>query len=253
MKVSVVIPAYNEAGRIGETLEILISHFRQTGEPWEIIVVDDGSTDGTARVVKEAAAALGPGAEGSRLLRVITIAHRGKGAAVAAGVAAAAGDWILMSDADLSTPIAEWPKLREALEGGAAIAVGSRQAPGAEVLVSQPWWRQRMGMLFGGLVRRMFPIGVIDSQCGFKGFAAGAARELFGSLVTEGYCFDVELLVRARQRGLPVAEVPVKWLNHPDSRVHPWKDWPRVMRELLRIRRLMKNSSRPGSRGSPEA
>jgi len=232
---SIVIPAYNEAGRIRQALAAAADFFG-AGSSYELIVVDDGSEDGTSAVVErwrrelEAAGRPAP-------VSLLAIPHQGKGAAVRAGVLAASGDLILMSDADCSTPFTEWPRLAAVIANGADLAVGSRQTPGAEIEIHQPWLRQRFGIMFGRLVRSVFPIGVIDSQCGFKAFRAAAARELFGGLKSRGFTFDVELLLRARARGFKVVEVPVHWKNHPDSRVRVWRDWPRVLRELWLIRR----------------
>lgn len=237
MKVSVVIPAFNEEGRIETTLIAVSDYFIGTGAEWEIVVADDGSEDRTAELAKRWA--LQNETTRSRV-RVVAIPHQGKGAAVKAGFLAAGGNRVLMSDADLSTPVAEWPKLLAALDQGAAMAAGSRQAPGAEIGKHQPWLRQRLGLLFGGLVRRFFAVGVIDSQCGFKGFDAELTRPLFESLQTQGFCFDVELLARARARGLSVVEVPVKWNDRPQSRVRVFRDWPRVLSELWKIRGLVK-------------
>jgi dolichyl-phosphate beta-glucosyltransferase len=145
-----------------------------------------------------------------------------------------------MSDADCSTPFSEWPRLAAVLKNGADLAVGSRQAPGAEIEIHQPWLRQRLGMMFGRLARSVFPLGVIDSQCGFKGFKAAAARSIFSGLAARGYAFDIEVLLKARRLGYRLVEVPVHWKNHPDSRVRVWRDWPRVLRELWLIHRELR-------------
>lgn len=233
---SIVIPAYNEADRIRYALDAAADFFSAIGTSFELVVVDDGSTDDTAGAVK----AWRDGHQSDPTVNIISIPHSGKGGAVRAGVLAARGDFILMADADCSTPFEDWPRLAEALRKGAQVAVGSRQAPGADIQVHQAWPRQRLGQLFGRLARAVFPIGVLDSQCGFKGFAAPAAREIFSSLATSGYAFDIEALLRARQLGYEVVEIPVRWRNHPDSRVRVWRDWPEVLRELWRIRRELK-------------
>jgi len=234
MDLSIVIPAYNESTRIRSTLDAVADYFSGAGASFEIIVVDDGSEDGTAGEVERWRDSR-VGAAGA--VRVASIAHQGKGAAVAAGVAAAAGGMVLMSDADLSTPITEWPKFAKELADGAKVVIGSRQAEGAKIELRQPWLRQRLGLLFGRLARALFPMGVVDSQCGFKAFESAAAKDLFGALQTSGFCFDVELLLLARSRGIGISEVPVRWINHPDSKVRVWRDWPRVLYELWRIRR----------------
>ncbi len=137
----------------------------------------------------------------------------------------------------IGEPITEWSKFATELADGAKVVIGSRQAAGAKIETRQPWVRQRLGLLFGRLVRAVFPMGVVDSQCGFKAFESAAARELFGATKTSGFCFDVELLLLARSRGFEISEVPVRWSNHPDSKVRVWRDWPVVLLELWRIHR----------------
>lgn len=232
--VSIIIPAYNEESRIGVALSAAADFFGASGAGFELLVVDDGSTDGTVAAVeawrREREAAGRPA-----VLRRLSIAHAGKGAAVRAGMLAAAGDYLLMADADCSTPFAEWGALEAALRAGAQVAVGSRQVPGSTITRSQSWPRRWLGRMFGSLVRSALPVGVIDSQCGFKGFTAAAGRELFSGIRSRGFSFDVEVLLRARSLGYRVAEIPVHWENHPDSRVRVWHDWPLVVWELLLI------------------
>lgn len=245
MDVSVVIPAYNEANRIEGTLERVIDFFEGSAWSCEVIVIDDGSHDNTARVVGNWRQSRG-GQEAKAQVSVITLPHQGKGAAVTEGVMAARGKWILMTDADLSTPINEWGKIFEALKNGAIVAAGSRQAQGAKVEKYQPVLRQVVGVLFGFLARLLFPVGVIDTQCGFKGFEAVAAKELFKDLRVSGFCFDLEVLLRARARGFSVVEIPVVWRNDPDSRVKLWRDWPQVLKELWLIRQEVEEQKRKG-------
>ena len=241
MDLSIVIPAYNEAHRIAETLDKVSGYFDSTGMEYEIIVADDGSGDNTAIAVSTWAETTG-----RTMARTITIPHKGKGAAVAAGVMAAEGNRILMSDADVSTPFTEWPKLKEELDRGAQIAIGSRQAPGAKVERFQPFFRQRLGKFFGWIARKIFPLEVRDSQCGFKAFDGKTAKSLFSDIRTSGYCFDVEVLLLAKRRGVEVSEVPVRWINDPDSRVNIWKDWLQVIKELWVIRDEMKKARKEG-------
>jgi len=232
MDLSVIIPAYNESGRIESTLAAVTDYLSGSEWTFEVLVVDDGSEDGTAELV-------GKWRGGAGEVRVLSIPHQGKGAAVAAGVGESKGRWVLMSDADLSTPIDEWPKLARLLSDGVKVAVGSRQIEGATVEKRQPWLRQRLGLMFGGLVRYFFPVGVIDSQCGFKAFESSAAKELFSEVEVSGYCFDIEILLLARSKGYKVVEVPVRWKNHPDSRVKVLHDLPGVLFELWSIRRRL--------------
>ncbi len=210
---SIVIPAFREEDRLPATLARISSFL--LSEPGlagtEVIVVDDGSPDRTGEWATE---------EGRRLglaLRVIRLpANRGKGFAVRTGVLASSGDTILVSDADLSTPIEEWRKLASARE---PIAIGSRAVLGSLVEVRQPLYRQAMGRFFNRLVRLLVVQGVADTQCGFKLFHREAALAVFPRLTIDRFAWDVEALGVARKLGYRIAEVPVLWLNSADSRV----------------------------------
>jgi dolichyl-phosphate beta-glucosyltransferase len=227
IRLSVVIPAYNEEDRVGPTLRRLASYLAARGEAFELLLVDDGSRDETVRAARDAAVPL-------RIL--VLAANRGKGAAVREGMLAAHGERVLFTDADLSTPIEDLPRLEGALERGAAVAFGSRSVRGAEVLVRQPLYRQTMGKAFNLFVRACVLPGVIDSQCGFKLFEARAARQIFSRQLLPGFSFDVEVLFLARRLGHAIEEVPVRWTNSPASRVHPVRDSFRMLRDLLRVR-----------------
>lgn len=227
IRLSVVIPAYNEEGRVAPTLRSVAGFLAAREGGFEILVVDDGSRDGTARAAREA---------GVPLRILVLAANRGKGAAVREGILAARGERILFSDADLSTPIEDLPRLERALDQGAAVAFGSRSVPGSEVLLRQPLYRQTMGKVFNLFVRALVLPGVIDSQCGFKLFEGRAAREIFAKQRLRGFSFDVEVLFLARRLGFGLAEVPVRWTNSPASRVHPVRDSVRMLRDLLRVR-----------------
>ena len=240
MKLSLVIPAYNEAGRIEDSLEQVFAFLAGFSGPAEIIVVDDGSTDATAALVQAKA-------RGRSDLRLIRLAkNQGKGAAVRAGVLESQGEWVLMTDADLSTPLSELPRFLAALADGFDLAVGSRQLPGARLGRRQPWLRQQAGLLFGRLARRLLPLGLVDTQCGFKLFRGEPGRQLFQRLSVKGFCFDLELLARARQAGWRITEIPVAWSNAEGSKVNLLLDLPRVIWDVLRIRRqLRRGSARP--------
>lgn len=229
MELSIVIPAYNEKVRIESTLEAIIGFLEERGIDGEVIVADDGSDDGTAESVES----LGHGDR----LRVIRLGeNRGKGAAVRAGMLAAKGDYILMSDADLSTPIEDIDRLLSHVKGDYDIAVGSRQLAGAQLIRRQGLIRQTVGLAFGSLTRMIVRTGVIDTQCGFKCFRSDAANRLFSRMRINGYCFDIELLAVARLWGMRVKEVPVRWENKEGSKVNVIRDLPRVTREILKIR-----------------
>jgi len=224
---SVVIPAYNEAARLPRTLALLTAYLRTACPDHEIVVVDDGSTDGTAQAARAA------GVDRLRVLRYEP--NHGKGYAVRQGMQATTGALRLMTDADLSTPIEDLPRLLAALQAGADIAIGSRALPGSNVEVRQPWYREAMGRLFNRLVRLLTLPGLYDTQCGFKLFTAAAAERSFGAARLDGFCFDVEVLYVARRRGLRIAEVPVTWRNDAATRVGLLRG-AQAFLELLRIR-----------------
>jgi dolichyl-phosphate beta-glucosyltransferase len=208
---SVVIPAYNEAGRLPQSLERLHEFLRGWGRSFEVLVVDDGSRDDTARLAR------GSGVPGLTVLQ--NEGNRGKGFSVRRGMLAARGDHRLMTDADLSTPIEELPRLLAVQEAGADVVIGSRALPGANIEVHQPWYRENMGRVFNLLVRALAVPGLRDTQCGFKLWSARAANEAFAAARLDGFSFDVETLFVARRRGYRIAEIPVTWRNDAATRV----------------------------------
>ena len=231
MDLSVVIPAYDEERRIGPTLERIVAYLRRRGSTSEILVVADGCRDRTVDVVK------GIGTEGFPLRVLDSGVNHGKGRCVRRGMLAARGTFRLFTDADLSTPIEELEKLRGALAAGHDVAIGSRRLPESRVDVPQPWWRRAMGWGFNWCVQHLAVPGIADTQCGFKLFSADAARQIFSRQRIDEFGFDVEVLWIARKLGLRVAEVPVTWLDDPDSKVRPVSDAWRMLVDLQRIRR----------------
>ena len=229
MDLSIVIPCFNEERRLAPTLGLIRAYAARHDTAGELILVDDGSRDGTLSLMR-AQAARHPG------IRVVAITpNRGKGRAVAEGVRVARGDQILMTDADLSTPIDELPKLQAALARGADVAIGSRAAPGARE-IDQPLHRQLMGKTFNRLVQTLLLPGFRDTQCGFKLFRGEVAHRLFADLVTDGFAYDVEVLVRALDAGWTVEEVPVRWFNAGASTVAPVRASAAMLRDLVRLR-----------------
>lgn len=227
---SVIIPAFNEARRLPPYLDEVVAYFDGRGEPYEVLVVDDGSTDDTAARVER----LAHPHPRVRLLRLGR--NAGKGAAVRRGMLAAAGRWRLFADADGATPIAELKRLEPALEAGADLAIGSRVLPDPSVsVVAQPN-RVRAGRAFNWLVARLGLRAVADSQCGFKVFTASAAERLFPRLRTDGFGFDVELLLLAQRLGYRIVEVPVNWTDQPGSKVTVLRDGPRMLWQIVRAR-----------------
>lgn len=210
---SLVIPAYNEEKRLPVSLARIADWIgsRTPAIPVEVLVVDDGSTDRTAAVAEKTAAGLGLTA---RVVRFPE--NRGKGAAVRAGVLESAGEHVLVTDADLSTPIEEVDKL---LAAGAPVAIGSRGVDATLVKQRQPLFRVASGKIFNLLVRVLAVSGIRDTQCGFKLFRKDAAREVFSRATVDRFAFDVEALLLARRLGYAIAEVPVLWFNSPDTRV----------------------------------
>lgn len=228
-ELSIVIPAYNEATRLGSTLAKIVAFGRARFAPaaLEILVVDDGSRDATVEVAL---------AHGDPWIRVVRLPQNaGKGAAVKRGVIESRGRLVLISDADLSTPIEDFDKLRPYLAAH-PLVFGSRAVRGAELTRRQPFYREWMGKTFNRLIGLAGIRGVTDTQCGFKLLDGGVARRLFSLLTTPGFAFDVELVYLAHRLGYSIAEVGVRWENSPTSRVHVLFDPPKMLLEVLRFR-----------------
>jgi dolichyl-phosphate beta-glucosyltransferase len=227
---SVVVPAYDEAACIGESLATISRALESSAASCEIVVVDDGSSDDTrARAIRAAAMLPIP----TRVLRCEQ--NRGKGGALKLGFAATRGERVLFTDADLSTPFEMVWDLLAALDSGADLAIGSRKRDGARVEVHQPWWREAMGKVFTLLVR-VLVAEVSDATCGFKAFRGDVGRELFAALHVEDWSFDAELLHLAERRELRVVELPVIWRDQPGTKVRVLRDALASLRGLLRIR-----------------
>jgi glycosyltransferase involved in cell wall biosynthesis len=232
---SIIVPAYNEAARITPTLRRLHAFLSNQPLRYEILVVDDGSTDETIGVVTMLMASI------PHLHLVRQSPNRGKGAAVRAGMLAARGQLRVMTDADGSMPPEQLPQLlAPIIAGRAAIAIGSRYVAGAHTDVKQPLYRVLWSRLANRVIQRALVPGVRDTQCGFKAFTAEAARSLFASARIDGWAFDLEVLALARRRGFAIAEVGVEWTDDRRSRVSPLKDLFRVVREALTIRRNLR-------------
>lgn len=228
--VSLIVPAYNEGRRIGASLAAMSAHLGARGRPYEIIAVDDGSTDDTAAVLADAAA---------RDPRVRVIAHtpnRGKGQAVRTGMLAARGDYHLFIDADLSIPIATTDDLLAALRGGWDIAVASRWHPDSSQPTPPPLPRRLMGGVFRWCVQRLVISDVRDTQCGCKGYRAEVSRRLFGLSQIDRFSFDAEVIFLAARLGYRIAEVPFALRHVPGSSVRPLRDSLIMLRDLGRIR-----------------
>ncbi len=227
---SVVIPCYNEEQRLPRTIEQVERFLDERKTDYELILVDDGSADGTRQVMDAAAAR-------HASVRVEALPHnRGKGRALAVGVEAARGDEILVTDADLSTPIEELDKLQAALNGGAGVAIASRALRASRVEVSQPIYRVLMGKGFNLIVQAVLLPGIWDTQCGFKLFRGDVAHRVFANLTTDGFGYDPEVLFRARKQGVKIAEVPVVWRNSAPTKVSPIKSSLDMLKHVVRLR-----------------
>jgi glycosyltransferase involved in cell wall biosynthesis len=232
---SIVIPAYNEEQRLRPTLArvhaFLTGFGPSAGLTWEILVIDDGSTDGTADLVDQVATEI------PHLRCIRSRPNRGKGAAVRVGMLEARGAIRIMCDADCSMPPEELPKLlAPVVRGEVAIAIGSRYADGAAVAEKQPLYRRLWSRLANRVIQRTLVPGIRDTQCGFKAFTAAAAEDLFARARIDGWAFDLEILALARRRDHAIAEVAVTWLDDKRSRINPVKDLVKVVREAMTIR-----------------
>lgn len=231
---SIVIPAYNEERRLPATLAAIHAYLAQQPYTAEVLVADDGSTDATATLAEQAG------------VRVLRLDHRGKGFAVRSGALAASGAYMLLCDADLATPIAEWERLWPYLQDGADVVIGSREGLQAQ-RIGEPWYRHVMGRVFNLLVQGIALRGIQDTQCGFKALRHDVATDLFqrvriygadarpvqGAAVT---AYDVELLFLAQQRGYRIVEVPVIWHYGKETKVDPLRDSLRNLRDVVQVR-----------------
>ncbi|MFC1807390.1 dolichyl-phosphate beta-glucosyltransferase [Candidatus Omnitrophota bacterium] len=233
MQLSIVIPAYNEQERLPATLSKIHSYFNTKKYEFEVIVVDDGSVDDTKKV------ALGSSLHDVGKLHILSNReNKGKGFSVKRGMRACAGDYILFSDADLSTPIEEVEKLFCYIRSGFDIAIGSRSIRGSDVKVHQPFYREWMGKAFNLIVQHIVLDGIVDTQCGFKLFRSDAGKDIASLVEVDGFAFDVEILYLAKKLNYKVKEVPVVWINSPLSKVNPVYDSCIMFKDLYRIKRL---------------
>ncbi|MEW6028034.1 MAG: dolichyl-phosphate beta-glucosyltransferase [Chloroflexota bacterium] len=226
---SVIIPAYNEENRLPRTLEQVFTFLKKQSYQAEVLVVENGSTDGTLAAARAFA-------EQYPSLRVYQEPHSGKGLAVRRGVNEARGEYLFLCDADLSMPVEEIAKFLPPALTDFDIAIASREAPGA-VRHDEPAYRHLTGRVFNTLIRWLVLPRIQDTQCGFKCFRARAARQLFESQTLMGWSFDVEILFLAHRRGLKVREVPIHWYYNGESKVSILRDSLRMFLDLLLIRR----------------
>lgn len=233
LRLSVIIPAYNERARLLPYLTEIIAFLGKRSQPYEILVVDDGSHDGTAAQVEEFRMK-------EPVVRLLRLAQNaGKGCAVRTGMQEARGEFQLMADADGATPIQELERLEIAIGGGADLAIGSRFLASRDhrYRVDARWHRSVLGNTFNWIVQRLGIPGISDTQCGFKLFRKAVARDLFGASRVNGYGFDLEVLYVAQRRGYLIAEVPVNWADQPGSKVRVLRDGLRMLLDLLAVKR----------------
>lgn len=227
---SVVIPCLDEERRLPESLATVVPYLESRPGTFELILVDDGSLDGTLALMRELA-------NSDRRIRVV--AHQpnlGKGRSLADGVAVSRGRLVLVSDADFSTPIGELPKLEARIRAGAGVAIASRATRGSRVEVSQPVYRVLMGKTFNLMVQAVLLPGLWDTQCGFKLFRGELGRRLFAELKTNGFGYDVEVLYRARRQGERIDEVAVSWYNSAPTKVAALRHSLEMFTDIFRIR-----------------
>ncbi len=228
---SVVIPAYNEEKRLPQSLAAVIEFLKKQSYESEVIVSDDGSADKTVEVASE-------------ILKTVphkivtTPENKGKGNAVRQGVLASQGEYVLFTDADLSTPIEEVTRFLAHLAKDQDVVIGSRALPGSQVMIHQNPLRETMGKVFNSIACFFAFKGIHDSQCGFKAFRREAALKLFGLQKLDGFSFDVEIVFLAQKLGLRLLELPVVWRNSAQSRVRVFLDPLLMFWDVLRIRRL---------------
>ena len=230
MTYSIVIPAYNESNRIRPTLEKILAYVIQQQWDAELLIVDDGSRDDTARIVHEF------GRLHPQVQLVQNPGNRGKGFSVRNGMLHARGEICLFTDADLSSPIAEAEKLFQAIRQGADVVIGSRWLRAELQTERQPLYRQLFGRIFNLLLRLILGLHFMDTQCGFKAFRREAAQQIFPLQKIERWGFDPEILFLARKKGLRTVEIPVVWAHSEGTRLHPFRDGIRMFGDVMRIR-----------------
>ncbi len=227
---AVIVPAYDEEDRIGPTLERLNEYLSTQTYSWKVVVVSDGSKDRTAAIVSEFALAH-PGFE-----LIDSQPNHGKGFVVRKGMTEVEADWLLFSDADLAAPIEELEKLFPAVENSAPIAIGSRPLKESNLEVRQPWYREMAGRAFNLMVQLMAVRGIKDTQCGFKLYRQDVSRDVFSRCKLDGFGFDFESLMIARDLGYEIAEVPIRWSHQEGSKVNMLRDGIRTLGELVKLR-----------------
>lgn len=227
MQLSVVIPAFNESKTIANTVNVIITYFKEKGLNIELLVVDDGSRDNTLDVLKTL--------DFPELKIIENVTNHGKGYSVRKGVLAAKGDYILFSDADLSTPIKESEKFLDEIKNF-DIAIGSRRLKNSDIKIRQPFYRVALGRVFSFMTSVIVLSGIKDTQCGFKMFRREVGHEIFKKQRLDKFAFDVEVLFIASLLDYSIKEIPVEWHNNRNSKVNPIKDPLLMLKDMLVVR-----------------
>lgn len=227
---SIIIPAYNEEKRLLPTLVKICVYLSNQGFPYEIIVVDDGSTDNTLQMVRNFACL------DKHVIVLANEQNSGKGYSVKKGMLSAKGEYIFFTDADLSTPIEEIEKCLPYLANGYDVVIGSRSMPESDITVHQPWYREKMGKIFNFMVNMALVKGIIDTQCGFKGFKKEVVKTVFNRCCIDGFSFDVEALYLSRKFNFKIKEIPIRWENSALSKVNPIRHSLQMFRDLFKIK-----------------
>jgi dolichyl-phosphate beta-glucosyltransferase len=236
VELEIVIPAFNEEDRIERTLNRIVEYYSEQDYSWRCTVVSDGSSDRTNEIVNRFAA------EDSRISLLAYTQNRGKGYAVRVGMLCANARLVLFCDADLATPQEETTKLLKAIEGKTQIAIGSRPLADSDLEIRQPKLREFLGRAFNKVVQLLAIKGIDDTQCGFKIFTYEATQEVFSRCKLDGFSFDFEALMIARDLGFSIAEVPIRWRHQEGSKVSILRDGPRMLRDLVKLRMSGKRS-----------
>jgi len=230
---SIVIPAFNEARRLPATLRELMEFSSRFTQPFEVWVMVEKSEDDTFDLASQLVS------NQARFHVIDNQVQRGKGYAVRSGMLRSLGEFVVYMDADLSVPLDEIPVFLDYFKNNPEVDLlfGNRQHPGSDIVKCQSWHRQKMGQIFNRILRLFSPVTLRDTQCGFKAFRAGAARQIFSHQQLDGFAFDVEVLMLAERFGFKIADLPVRWINSNESKVRIVRDSWRMLRDVRRLSR----------------
>ena len=228
--ISIIIPAYNEENRISNNLKIIAEFMQSLDTPYEIIIVDDGSSDKTKEIAAKAISNI------PNINLISYMPNKGKGFAVKTGILASKGDFVGFTDVDLSAPIDELKKLLDAINDGFDLAIGSRALPTSELSIHQPLYRELGGKFLNLIIRMLAVPGIKDTQCGFKLFKGDIARNIFSISILNGWSFDIEALYLSRKMGAKIAEVPIKWSHSEGSKLSPISAGFKMIADIIYMR-----------------